>query len=296
MLSRIMIRAGMLIVLAIALVGVQACSDDDNPAAPTGNQAPVLPDISTMTIDLSFFDQAQVPPQMVSKGNVDEMSLVETGKDNFINAAVRTLYLQLTFWAALQPPVAAFAVAIHSVPQPQDDGSYLWTYIFVEEEIEYAIYLYGIDAGTSTQWRMEVSTNNPEMPLDHFVWFAGEAMKNNSSGHWQFYEPVIVEAFLASAAVQTPGEQSIRIDWENLPGDVHTLAILNNYPGSPDEGDNIVFFESPAMSFVEFTDESTPEVYNITWYFDGSGSLEVPDYNGGEKACWDIQQNDIVCP
>lgn len=295
--SRLMIRAGMFIVLAIALVGVQACNNDDNPTAPAvGEQAPALPAMSTMTVDLSFFDQAQVSQQMVQKGSTDGMALVETNKQNFIEAAVRALYIQLTFWAALEPPVAAFALAIHSVPQPQDDGSYLWTYIFVEEELEYAIFLFGKDAGLSTEWRMEVSTNNPEMPLDHFVWFTGEAMKSNTSGYWQFYEPNADAILLASAALQTEGEQSLRIDWENLPGDVHQLTLSNNYPGSPDEGDNVVFFNSPAMSYIELTDESEPLVYNVTWYFDGSGSIQVPDYNNYEKACWDTQQNNIDCP
>jgi hypothetical protein len=41
---------------------------------------------------------------------------------------------------------------------------------------------------------------------------------------------------------------------------------------------------------------SEPLVYNITWYPDGSGSIQVPDYNGGLKACWDVHQNDVVCP
>ena len=224
------------------------------------------------------------------------MALAETNRQNFIEAAVRALYIQLTFWSALEPPIAAFALAIHSVPQPQDDGSYLWTYIFVENEIEYAIFLYGKNAGLKTEWRMEVSTNNLEMPLDHFVWFTGEAMKNNSSGYWQFYEPTADDILLAAAALQTPGEQSIRIDWENLPGDVHQLTLANNYPGSPDEGDNVVFFSSPAMSYIELTDVSEPLVYNITWYADGSGSLQVPDYNNYEKACWDTQQYNIDCP
>ncbi len=296
MLSRLTIRAGMFIVLAIALVGVQACNSDDNPAAPVEEQAPALPAMSTMSVDLSFFDQAQVTPQMVEKGSIDGMALAETNKQNFIEAAVRAFYIQLTFWAALEPPVAAFALAIHSVPQPQDDGSYLWTYIFVEGDIEYAIFLYGKDAGVSTVWRMEVSTNNPEMPLDHFVWFTGEAMKSNVSGYWQFYEPNADEILLAAAAMQTTGEQSLRIDWENLPGDVHKLTLLCNYPGSPDEGNNVVFFDSPAMNYIELTDVSIPEIYNVTWYFDGSGSLQVPDYNNYEKACWDTQQNNIVCP
>jgi hypothetical protein len=302
-----MYRCGVCLVIVIALFGFQACSGDD-PAAPPAERAPALPDASTMTLNLSFFDPAPVDRASIAAG---EPLVVEAvaGKENFINAAVRVCFVELVFWAALQPPVAAFAFAIHSVPQLQDDGSWLWTYIFVDKEIEYSVFLYGTDAGDHTEWRMTVSTNNPEMPLDHFVWFTGEAMKDESSGYWQFYEPVAGLAVAAasgsaqtserarsSESAGTPGVQSVRIDWLNGPGSTHELTVLNNMPGGEDEGDHLVFSESPAMSYVEFADVSGPAVYNVTWYRDGSGSIEVPDYNNGEKACWDTRQNDAVCP
>jgi hypothetical protein len=307
MFKHLMHRCGVFLAIAIALFAFQACSDDD-PAAPAGESAPALPDASTMALDLSFFDPAPVDRASIASG---EPLLVEsaTGKDNFINAAVRVYFVELVFWAALQPPVAAFALAVHSVPQHQEDGSWLWTYIFVDNEIEYQIFLYGTDAGDHTAWRMEVSTNNPAMPLEHFVWFTGEAMKDESSGYWQFYEPVVGSAMAAasdpdrssglarsSESAGTPGVQSVRIDWLNGPGRTHELTVLNNMPGGADEGDHVVFSGSPAMSYVEFTDVSLPAIYNVTWYRDGSGSIEVPDYNNGEKACWDTRQNDVVCP
>lgn len=296
--GRLYCRFGVCLLLIAALFGLQACSnDEDNPAGP-GAQAPALPDMSTMTIDLSLFEQAGVgPASMVDETPTASMSATQAAKDNFVAAAVRVFAVQLTFWAALEAPVAAFALAVHSIPQRQDDGSWLWTYIYVEGDIEYSIFLYGLDVGDQTQWRMEVSTNNPEMPLDHFVWFSGEAMEDNSSGYWQFYEPVLDLPIVADGAAleQTPGEQSIRISWLNSPGDVHQLTVLNNMPGSEDEGDNVVFFGSPAVSYLAFTDVSVPEVYNITWYADGSGSIHVPDYNNGEKACWDTNQNDTPC-
>jgi len=295
MFRNFMYRCGVCLVIVTALFGFQACSNDD-PAAPPAERAPALPDASTMTLDLSFFDPAPVDRASIAAG---EPLVVEAvaGKENFINAAVRVVYVELVFWAALQPPVAAFAFAIHSVPQLQDDGSWLWTYIFVDKEIEYRVFLYGTDAGNHTEWRMEVSTNNPEMPLDRFVWFTGEAMKDESSGYWQFYEPAAgLAVAAASGFARTQGIQSVRIDWLNGPGRTHELTVLNNMPGGEDEGDQLVFSASPAMSFVEFTDVSGPVVYNVTWYGDGSGSIDVPDYNNGEKACWDTRQNDTVCP
>ncbi len=287
-------RSGVLLVLLVALLGIQACSDDD-PTAPPADRPPSLPDVATMTIDLSYFNSAQVDRMSIEKGG-PPVAQVVIGKENFINAAVRLYFVELLFWAAIEPPVAAFALAIHSIPQLQSDGSWLWTYIYVKDEIEYRIFLYGTDRGDHTEWRMEVSTNNSQMPLDHFVWFAGEAMKNQSSGYWQFYEPILGGAEPAASELSTtPGVQSIRIDWTNGTGDSHELTVLNNMPGGENEGDRLVFSTSLAMSYVEFVDVSEPVVYNVTWYLDGSGSIEVPDYNNGEKACWDTHQNDVAC-
>jgi hypothetical protein len=305
--GRLFFRSGTCLVLIVALLGIQACGSDDDPVIPPTDQteAPDLPDMSTMTMDLSFFGLAGVDDASAKQGSPSpELLAASTGKDNFINAAVRVLYVHLVFFAAFEPPVAAFAVAIHSIPQRQPDGSYLWTYIYVDDGIDYSIFLYGKDEGDYVAWRMEVSTNNPEMPLDHFVWFSGEAQKNDTFGFWQFYEPIDGPPAMAAAAgaLQTPGEQSIRIDWENSPGDIHSLTILVNKEGADDEGNTVQFYASPTVHYIEFTDYTVNpqgDAYDITWYPDGSGSLLVPDYpedNPGTKACWDTGQYDIVCP
>ncbi|UCG51867.1 MAG: hypothetical protein JSW58_17155 [Candidatus Latescibacterota bacterium] len=305
--GRLIYRSGICLILVVALLGFQACSNDDDPVSPPTDQtgAPELPDLSTMTMDLSFFGLAGVDQASVKQGSPSpELLAASTGKDNFINAAVRVLYVHLVFFAAFEPPVAAFALAIHSIPQRQPDGSYLWTYIYVDEGIDYSIFLYGKDEGDYVAWRMEVSTNNPGMPLDHFVWFSGEAQKDDTYGFWQFYEPIDGPPAMAASAgaLQTPGEQSIRIDWENQPGNIHSLTILVNKEGAEDEGNTVQFYASPTVHYIEFTDYTTNpsgDVYDITWYADGSGSLLVPDYppvNPGTKACWDTQQYDIVCP
>ncbi len=290
-------RVGAGLVVALALLAFAGCSGNET-TGPPQQQAPKLPSVSTMTMDFSFFDQTAPNPAGPPNDKDGPGSLVAVAeRTNFVNAAARVYFLHFIFWEALNAPVAAFAAAVHSVPQHQPDDSWLWTYIFVDGDVEYDVVLYGTDAGDHTEWRMEVSTNNPSMPLDHFVWFDGEAMKDNSSVYWQFYEPIPTASVAASAAAQTPGKTSIRMEWEKLSDSSHQLTVLNNNPDSPDQGDEIVFSASPTMCSIVFTDASSPDaVYNITWYADGSGSIQVPDYNSGEKACWDTNQFDVVCP
>jgi hypothetical protein len=49
------------------------------------------------------------------------------------------------------------------------------------------------------------------------------------------------------------------------------------------------------MGSIDHYDASEDQSSNITYYSDGSGSLTVPDYNDGQQACWDTNQEDIDC-
>ncbi len=283
------VKSTIILVLSlIVLISLQSCGGNDNPTGTEQSAAPALPDMSTVEMDLSFFGLSPVAKNGLDKNPIKpEMEAAGTGKDNWINAAVRVFFVQLSFYAAFEAPVSAFAVAINSVPQKQPDGSWLWTYIYVDDGMDYGIFLYGTPMTDRVAWRMEVSTNDPAMQFDHFIWFSGEAMNDDSSGFWQFYAPV---------DTLTQGVPSVRIDWLNTANNEHQLSVLVNEAGSASEGDNLVFYVSPNENFLTFTDVSVPEVHTIMWYPDGSGSIEVPDYNGGVIACWDTLQKDMVCP
>jgi hypothetical protein len=286
------------LVLVLSLAG---CSEDSYVTGPGPQTAPELPPASTMSMDVSLFDSAPVDPQVVAEGGYGVVPL-EAGlhtKLNFINAALRVHFINIVLCAALVEPVAAFALAAQSVPQPQRDGSWLWTYIFVGDEAEYSIFLYGKNMGTYTEWRMEVSSTDPEAPFDHFVWFEGQVEMDESSGYWQFYEPEEDPPVLAMAAVgvvsSTPGVPVIRIDWENRENDEHELVFLINKEGIPEEGSTLTYFESPTMSSVDFYNAANGNTGIIIWYPDGSGSIEWPDYRDGGKYCWNAFQRDTDC-
>jgi hypothetical protein len=290
--------------LIVAAAMLPACSSEDD-TGPTGPQttgdAPQLPAMSTMVFDVDFFgsNPSGISQQSIETGKPgDELQAAgAANRTNWINAFVRALYVQLIMFDALEEPIGAFALAIHSVPQQQEDGSWLWTYIFVEDGVEYSIFLYGTPGDTYVDWRMEVSTNDPGFPLDHFVWFSGRAQADDSEGYWQFYDPVFAASTMTgSAATPTPGVETIRIDWENPSVTEHRLTILVNGVGHEDEGDYVEFFESSLVGSITHYDAGEDLLSDITYYPDGSGSLTVPDYNNGEQACWDRQQFDTDCP
>lgn len=293
MLKRRFWRNVLYIAAIVVLLSLPACSDDNGTVADPTAGAPSLLGLSTMIMDLSFFGVGGS-----GIGAVNHTSDAAAAKANWIEAAVRVLYVYLTFYDAFEEPIGAFAAAIHSIPQSQPDGSWLWTFIFVEDDTDYSIFLYGHENDDHVDWRMEVSSNNPFLTLDHFKWFDGQSQMDESSGFWQFYNPVLTASsaerfYMAS---MTPGVPSVRVGWQHTPPGNHTLSVLVNEVGSPDENDTLTLTEDQIGSAVDFYDADMQELHNVTWYPDGSGNLTVPDYNGGLMACWDTKQENTICP
>lgn len=289
-------QAAICLAVLLALYLLPGCSNENDPAAPPPaeeSKAPELPSIETMKFTVDFFgvEPPAVSPQSIQVGKPGDelLQTAEGDHANWINAFIRVLFLQLLMFDALDEPIGAFAYAIHSTPRLQPDGSWLWTYIFVEGDAEYSVFLYGTPMTDRVGWRMEVSTNVPEFLLDHFVWFEGQCMKNESSGYWQFYDPIL------ESIATTEGVETARIDWENTSRSEHRLTVTINGESQEDYGDTLEFYQSSTMGSVDHYDASEDARGNITWYPDGSGSITVTDYNDGLQACWDINQENTDC-
>jgi hypothetical protein len=277
------------------------CSQNGGITSPSEKQAPELPPASTMAMDLAFFESAEVDPKAIQSGGYDGLTLAAhpESKLNFLNAAVRVFFLDVVVCAALVEPVAAFTLAAHSVPQPQPDGSWLWTYIFIDDGIEYSIFLTGKNMYDYTEWKMEVSSTDTLDSFDHFLWFDGRVDSDDSGGYWQFYCPEEELPGLMPAVAgyesATPGVPCIRIDWENREGDEHELVFLVNQAGAPEEGSTLTYFESPNLCSVSFYDSQVDDSGTIEWYPDGSGYIQWPDYRNGQQCCWDTLQYNTEC-
>ena len=61
------------------------------------------------------------------------------------------------------------------------------------------------------------------------------------------------------------------------------------------EGDTMTITTGHDTSSIELLDAGAAATSSIIWHRDGSGSLTVPDYNGGAMACWDQHQVNADC-
>lgn len=259
--------------LASALLAGCGNGADPDPSAPRGEIAPALPDASTLAVDLGFFD-----------GGAETAKAA--GHANFVNAYLRAVLVGAMTDLVLAPPVAAFALAADTVPSRQDDGSWIWVYTFVDGAQEAQVRLRGLpdhDAqGDLVRWQLRVTLHDDHHDLDRALWFDGTTRRDGDEGAWTFYD--LDQPAAPAAAILTWSHTAARQE-------LHLEALQG-----VDAGDALTFSVAGSEHRIDFSEGGSDATWFIRWDAnDGSGSLLVPDYNGGREACWDEQQYDVEC-
>jgi len=252
------------------------------PTAPpvTTETPPALPPASSMQVDFGFFDRngaAQVVAE--HPGGVE----VQADRSHWINAVVRVVFINLTVADLLEEPWLALHAALSQKATLGDDGWWTWVFAFRKDDHDVTLRLRArIDGGLVT-WRMLVT--DPSVGLANFPWFNGETQLANDSGFWLFHAPVGGEPVDVA-----------RIDWSNASLTQRQLSFRNVVEGSPEFGDQLEYRLEGAAASLTFHDASAATDATIEWNeTSGRGSIHVPDYNGGERGCWDEQLQNTVC-
>jgi hypothetical protein len=253
--------------LVLLLLQLGGCSDNDaNPMANQQSEPPTMPSAEMLTFDFSFFDSAEDLDKSIHS------------HQNFLNAYLRTVILEAMAHLVLAPPVAAFSAAVHTVPVAQPDGSWLWTYRWDAPQGSILVILRGTPADQVVEWELSLAPGK-EGPQD--LWFSGTTNGDGSEGHWTFYD-------LDDPKHPVSGE----IAWGES-GSSNYLEFVSREPG--EDGNTLRFTDDDPHFRIDYLpgDDSTPSF--IRWEANGSGSLMVPDYNGGLEACWDTYLQDVDC-
>ncbi len=269
------------IVLATVSIG---CSEQPLRPEDDSKESPPLPPAESMQFDFSYFERDSRFPTDPKTALGDESSAAGF---NWLNAAVRVAYINVAIATAFAPPALAWHAALSVDPIIEEDGTFLWTYYWKEAPGHTVqIDLRGRIEGVTIHWNLRVTDDAADPPLDEFVWFYGESNITANSGYWIFHD--LDEGTEVEVA---------RIDWDyNAPLD-RELVFENIDVASNDYGDRLTYRVDGTIFSITFFDASKDLLSDITWNRQtGTGSLLVPDYNDGERACWDEQQDDTTCP
>lgn len=277
--SPMVILLCMLMVIQFAGCGGDTNDDDDDIFDATVSEAPPLPPAESMIIDLSTFDDKVLAPSTAP---------LVTYK-NFGNAVLRVGVVSAGLVGAASVPAAVFAAAIFNPPVPQGIDKWLWRYTVTVEYVTFSAALTAEINEGSIDWTMVVSSDAPLHPVEDFTWYTGTSTGSNLAGSWQFYD------------ISTPDGQNptISIDWSasEIDGTVD-LAVedMDSRPENEYAGDSLVYDIDADIATLSYEDVSEGAVWKIVWDRNtGAGSIKVPEYNGGEEACWNEQKQDVIC-
>ena len=267
------VREALSIILIIGLIltGLSGCVEN-NVESDVDSEALELPPQSSMSMDFSDFGGGKMAPGMVPAGK------------NFKAAAGRVILLDIIVIAVLAAPVGLFKSATTTVPMRQPGGSWLWDYDVDFLGQTYEANLTGSLEGFKTVWSMSVTNPSRRIPLDDFEWYYGEAALNNKSGSWHFFDP----------ATPDDGNEVATIEWSVKGINKGTIVYTNTNERGPNFGDTLSYTVDGTTATILFYDASKNLEADIDWdLFTVEGSIKVPDYNGGERAYWDADQQDI---
>ncbi len=274
--SRLICRNLMgLVQLALVASLAAACAAQDGPS---------LPPSESMTMDLGGFTAA---------GEAGKSDDIDTAKKSHFNqAAIRVGWLNTSIVLALAAPVAVFRAALSQQPI-FEDGSWQWDFSAKSGADLFNAHLKGTFAsgardGDLLDLEMKVTCTGCKVPTQDFVWYTGHFLLGDGKGHWQFFDPEIGGS----------DSQVLRIDYDVTDAAHRTLTFVNNRTdGHADAGDVIEYKREGDLASVFVHDESKAlDYYAETSRSTGEGYLQVPNFNGGEKACWDGGHHDAPCP
>ena len=233
--------------------------------------APALPPTESMSLDLGFFEINNSPALKAAAGS----------NLNFLNAYVRAAYINVAIVTAITPPYVVLSLALHTVPTKVDDNSYLWVYTWQENQQDHEIRLLGTVNENVVDWELSIVLPEQEPEL----WFYGQSHTDRDEGFWVFRD------FTRDVNLEV-----LRIDWDLTQENHASLVFLNVDGGSEDMGDQLSYLATGANKSIEFLDLSNDMTWDIQWNESNrAGSLRVPDYNDGDRACWDTNLLDAAC-
>ncbi|RIK73849.1 hypothetical protein DCC62_16455 [candidate division KSB1 bacterium] len=267
-----------LMVCAVVCAHLALVSCEKNPTE-ADSPKPSLPPASSLSTDLSAFNQA------LPKAGSEQVAT----KDNFITARTTVFFINTAVMVHMSVPVLTFAAAASQQPVLQGDGKWHWIYTVSNGGQQFQADLAGwIDASAqASRWEMRITTNIAGVQLNQFLWYTGTAALDNGSGQW-----IIYDHLQPNASVQV-----VTIDWDNDSASQASLKFTIVKPNVPENGDTLTYSTNASARAVVYFDQSANTTLTISWdAVTKEGYIIAPNYNSGNKACWDAQLNDITCP
>jgi len=203
---------------------------------------------------------------------------------HFANAAIRVFAAQVVTVVHLAVPSVVFGAAANSTPS-FEDGQWHWRYTASHLNQLWTAHLSGSVSGSDVNWGMRITAPQYSPPLEDFLWFGGTSRVDGTSGTWRFYDPESASS-----------SEVVRVDWTHISAVDHSATITVTGGTGDNVGDVLAARREGASHTLNWTDASEAQTVEIGWdHATGTGYIVAPGYNGGLKACWNANQEDVAC-
>lgn len=251
---------------------VTACSDD--PASLNSEEPPAIPPVESMTVDVSTFDAYQQNKDALGKQS----------NTNFTQAAIRAFVIKSVVELNLAIPKALLAAASESDAEFNDDGEWVWSYTKNAGNETYEVRLVASQENENEiNWQFFVT--NSSLDINDKLFFSGTTNADGSQGTWTYYslassseEPVSVTDW----TITEEGNVDLRLEV--------TSDRFNN------QGDYIEYSFDGMIKNIVYYNADEDEITELQWNVEtNAGYIIAPNYNNGEKACWDENFENTSC-
>lgn len=229
---------------------------------------PELPSVETMSFDFSEMQSSQSKAKSGSR-------------NNFQAGLYSAAYTKLILDVSLMVPKVLVAAAQNHDPEQISDNEWEWEYATQTDTSNFSVRLTAATSSNSdVTWNFFVT--NSETGFDNELLFVGNSDYEATSGTWTYYD------------VQT-GSEAFTVTWNRAEND-ETVTLEIKSDSHENDGDTIAYTFDGTVKTVVFTDSSSGETTTISFNTEThTGFVISPEYNNGEKACWDEDLNDITC-
>jgi len=255
----------------LSLLLLTSCNDNPSSFSDT---PPQLPASSSMQMEFSSFDFNR----KATGGQVQTVN-------NYAKAVGVAVTLNNIVKLNLAIPHALYTAAEEIEPEFTDDGNWEWSYSHTAGGESYSVLLKASrTSSSSVNWDFYVS--NSQLGLSQQLFFSGQSNVDGTEGTWNYYslDDASSEAALSTVEWQVDQNEDKELQLEVLDGnsDYQGDYIEYSYDGTIKQ---ITYFDSSESSSTELQINTETQ----------AGYLKAPNYNEGEKACWNENRQDTPC-
>ncbi|NGP77053.1 hypothetical protein G3570_10445 [Balneolaceae bacterium YR4-1] len=260
------------LLIVIGAVLVTSCNDD--PASLSNEQPPEIPPVESMSMDFSNFDGYQQNKEALSKE-------VNT---NFAEAAIRAFVIKSVVDLNLAIPKALLAAASESEAEFNEEGEWVWNYTKNAGNQTYEVRLVASQQNENEiNWQFFVT--NSALNISDKLFFEGTTTAGGTQGTWTYY------------SLMSSSEEAVSVtNWsvsEEGNVDLRLEVVSDRYNN---EGDFIEYSFDGTVKNVVFYNANEDSTTELQWNIETNvGYIIAPNYNNGEKACWNENFENVTC-